>query len=105
MDLLEYAKANRDEGVFNDVTLQFGNLSIGANRMVLACCSTYFETMFKFKMKERYEPHIPIASVDSKIADTLVDYMYNGQITIDNGTVQGRIKRSRGPGQIRVRGP
>ena len=87
VDLLGYAKANRDEGVFNDVTLQVGNVSIGANRMVLACCSTYFETMFKSKMKERYESTIPITGVDGNIADTLVNYMYNGQITIDNGSV------------------
>ena len=87
VDLLEYAKTNRDEGVFNDVTLQFGNLSIEANRMVLACCSNYFETMFKYKMKERYESNIPITGVDGNIARTLVDYMYNAQIKIDNDSV------------------
>ena len=87
VNLLEYAKANRDEGVFNDVTLQFGNFSIGANRMVLACSSTYFETMFKSKMKERYESNILITGVDGKIADTLIDYIYNGQITIDHDSV------------------
>ena len=87
VDLLEYAKANRDEGIFNDVTLQVGNVSIGANRMVLACCSTYFETMFNSKMKERYEPIIPIADVDGNTAKTLIDYMYNGQITIDYDSV------------------
>ena len=87
VDLLGYAKANRNEGIFNDVTLQLGNVSIGANRMVLACCSTYFETMFKSKMKERYESTILITGVDGNIADTLVNYMYNGQITIDNDSV------------------
>ena len=55
--------------------------------MVFACCSTYFETMFKSKIKERCEQTIPITGVNGNIADTLIHYMYNGQITIDNGSV------------------
>ena len=86
-DLLQYARANRDEGTFNDVILQVDNLSIGANRMVLACYSTFFEKMFKSKMKEQYERNIPVTGVDSKTVNTLVDFMYNGQVTIDNNSV------------------
>ena len=87
VDLMDYAKAHRDEGIFNDITLQVDNLSIGANRLVLACCSTYFETMFKSKFKERYEPNISIVGVDGKTATTLVDYIYTGKITIANDSV------------------
>ena len=87
LDLLKYATTNRSEGIFNDVTIQVNNLSIGANRMVLACCSTYFETMFKSKLKERYESNIQIEGIDGKTANTLIDYMYNGQITINNNSV------------------
>ena len=86
-ELLEYAKANRDEGIFNDVTLQVDNLSIGANRMVLACYSTFFEKMFKTEMRERYQPNIPVTGVDGETANALVGFMYNGQITIDSNSV------------------
>ena len=86
-DLLQYAKANRNDGTFNDVTIQTGHLSIGANRMVLSCCSTFFEKMFKSQMKERYESSITIHEVDSSAVKYVIDYMYEGSITIDNTTV------------------
>ena len=86
-DLLQYAKANRDDGTFNDVTIQTENLSIGANRMVLSCCSTFFEKMFKSQMKERYESSIKIHEVDSTAVKHVINYMYEGSITIDNTTV------------------
>ena len=86
-DLLQYAEANRDDGTFNDVTIQTGHLSIGANRMVLSCYSTFFEKMFKSPMKERYESSITIHEIDSTALKHVIDYMYKGSITIDNTTV------------------
>ena len=86
-DLLQYAKANRDDGTFNDVTIQIGHLSIGANRMVLSCCSTFFEKMFKSQMKEQYKSSITIQEIDSTAVKHVIDYMYEGSITIDNTTV------------------
>ena len=82
-DLLQYAKANRDDGIFNDVTIQTEHLSIGANRMVLSCGSTFFEKMFKSQMKERYESSITIHEIDSTAVKHVIDYMYEGSITID----------------------
>ena len=82
-DLLQYAKANRDDGTFNDVTIQTEHLSIGANCMVLSCCSIFFEKMFKSQMKERYEPSITIHEIDSIAVKHVIDYMYEGSITID----------------------
>ena len=86
-DLLQYAKANRADGTFNDVSIQTGHLSIGANRMVLSSCSTFFEKMFKSQMKERYEWSITIHEIDSTAMKLVIDYMYEGSITIDNTTV------------------
>ena len=86
-DLLRYAKANRDDGTFNDVTIQTGHLSIGANRMVLSCCSIFFEKMFKSQMKERYESSITIHEIDSTALKHVIDYMYEGSITVNNTTV------------------
>ena len=86
-DLLQYAKTNRDDGTFNDVTIQTGHLSIGANRMVLSCYSTFFEKMFKSQMKERYESSITIHEIDSTALKHVIDYMYEGSITVNNTTV------------------
>ena len=86
-DLLQYAKANPDDGTFNDVTIQTEHLSIGANRMVLSCCSTFFEKMFKSRMKERYESSIIIHEIDSTAVKLVIDYMYEGSITVNNTTV------------------
>ena len=88
-NLLQYAKANRADGIFNDVTIQTEYLSIGANRMVLSSCSTYFEKMFKSQMRERYESSITIHEIDSTALKHVIDYMYEGSITIDNTTVMG----------------
>ena len=86
-ELLEYMKANRAEGISNDITLHVDDLSIGANRMVLSCYSTFFEKMFKSKMREQYEPDILLTGVDGKSAVMLIDYMYGGEITIDSDSV------------------
>ena len=86
-DLLQYAKANRDDGTFNDVTIQTGHLSIRANRMVLSCCSIFFEKMFKSQMKERYESSITIHEINSTAVKYVIDYMYEESITVNNTTV------------------
>ena len=86
-DLLKYANANRDNAIFNDVIIKTGRSSIGANRMVLSCFSKFFETMFKSEMKEQYEPSITIKQIDVIAVKHLIDYMYEGSITIDNMNV------------------
>ena len=86
-DLLEYATANRDNGIFNDVIIIAGHASISANRMVLSCFSKFFEKMFKSDMKERYQPTITIKQVDATAVQYLVDYMYEGIITVDSSNV------------------
>ena len=88
-ELLEYVKANRHEEVFNDVTIEVDTSTIGANRLILSCFSSFFEKMFKSKMKERYEQNVKVVGVEGKIVGLLVDYFYTGQITIDSDTVMG----------------
>jgi len=43
------------DGGFNDVTVEERGESIPANRMVLACYSKFFESMFLSPIKERYQ--------------------------------------------------
>ena len=86
-DLLEYATANREDGIFNDVTIQVGHLRISANRLVLSCYSTFFEKMFKSNMKERCQTSIEIKQLEAKAVQCLINYMYKGNITIDRSNV------------------
>ena len=86
-NLLEYAKENRDDGIFNDVTVHAGHITIGANRVVLSCYSTFFEKMFKSQMKERYEPSITIKEIDATAVKLLIDFIYEGSITVDSTNV------------------
>ena len=86
-DLLKYANDTRSEGHFNDVTITIENECIPANKMVLSCHSVFFEKMFKCEMKEKYENKVEIESVDGKAVKSLIDYMYNGNIDIDDRNV------------------
>ena len=86
--VLEYANENRIEGCFNDVTVTVGEISIPANRMILACSSKVFEKMFKTKMKERYASVVNItADVEPSSVKTLIDFIYTSEITINNENV------------------
>jgi len=85
--LLEYANKNRNAGYFNDVTITVENKLFPANRMVLSCCSRYFESMFKIEMKEHYENTIPIHNVEEKTMELLIEFMYTGSIKISDETV------------------
>jgi len=46
-NLLQFARKNRDEGYFNDVSIKVETECIPANRMILACNSPYFEKCSK----------------------------------------------------------
>ena len=47
--LLQYAYKNRNQGHFNDITIQSNDISISANRMVLSCYCSFFEQIFTTK--------------------------------------------------------
>ena len=75
-------------GVFVDVTIAVGNVTIPANKLVLSCCSKVFEKMFKTEMKERCESTIDMTgSMDELSARALIDFMYTGIVTISNDNV------------------
>ena len=86
-NLLEYANKNRDQGFFSDVTIVAGNQTISANRLVLSCCSTYFEGMLKFQKNFTTENIIEIQNVNGKAFKDLIDFIYSGSITISEQNV------------------
>ena len=89
--LLQYANVKRIAGLFNDVTVQAEGESIPANRLVLACYSKFFESMFLSSMKEQYQSEVEIHQFDGKIVKSLIDFMYSGKIDIDSDNVMNLI--------------
>ena len=85
--LQQYANVKRIAGLFNDVTVQAEGESIPANRLVLACYSKFFESMFLSRMKEQYQSEVEIHQFDGKIVKSLIDFMYSGKIDIDSDNV------------------
>ena len=81
--LLQYANMNRMAGYFNDVTIDIMNQKFPANRMVLACYSQYFDSMFKIEMQERYAAVVNLPGVQADVFATLLEFMYTGAITIN----------------------
>ena len=86
-DLLQFANEKRKAGLFNDVSIQVGNERFQYSRMVLSCYSTYFETMFKTEMLEKYQDTVELQGMEEKCIKMLIDYMYGEEVAIDDENV------------------
>ena len=93
-NVLQYANEKRNKGTFNDVSIEAGTETIAANRMILSCCSRFFEGMFGLEMKEKYQDPVQINGFDGKAVKTLIDFMYSGEITIKNENVMDLLAAS-----------
>ena len=85
--LFKYANTKRNHGDFNDVTIQAGTESIPANRMVLACYSKFFESMFLLQFKERYQNIVEIKDMDGQAIKYVIEYIYSGKINVNASNV------------------
>ena len=83
-NLLDYANENRKSGLFNDINIQVGNERFPCNKMVLSCYSTYFQTMFRTEMQERYQDTIELQEIDGKYIKMMINYMYGETIVIND---------------------
>ena len=93
-NVLQYANGKRKNGTFNDVTIEVDTDMIAANRLILSCCSRFFEGMFDLEMKEKYRDPVQINGFDGKAVKTLIDFMYSGEITIKNENVMDLLAAS-----------
>ena len=85
--LLEYANTKRNAGDFNDVTIQVEAENISANRMVLACYSKFFQSMFLSQLRERYQNTVEIKEFDGPAIKAIIDFIYSEKIDIDANNV------------------
>ena len=87
LNLIQYAKENREEGFFNDVCINVESQCISANRIILACSSPYFEKHLKTMPKEQYEQSLKIEGPESEAVIAIIDYFYSESIEITNKNV------------------
>ena len=86
--LLQYANNNRNQGRFNDVTLQSNDTSIPANRMVLSCYCSFFDQIFASQRNNQMNGSVvDIPNVDGNLLELFIRYIYTGQICIDSDNV------------------
>ena len=93
-NVLQYANQKRNNGSFNDVTIEAGDRTIAANRMILSCCSRFFEAMFDLEMKEKYQNPVQIHGVDGAAVKSVVDFMYSREVKITSENVMELIAAS-----------
>ena len=93
-NVLQYANDKRNNGSFNDVTIEAGAQTIAANRMILSCCSLFFEAMFDLEMKEKYQNPVQIHGVDGTAVKSVIDFMYSGEVKITSENVTELIAAS-----------
>ena len=93
-NVLQYANQKREKGSFNDVTIETGDQTIAANRMILSCCSRFFEAMFDLEMKEKYQNTVQIHGVDGAAVKSVIDFMYSGEVKITSENVMELIAAS-----------
>ena len=86
--LLQYANNCRNQGRFNDVTIQSNNTSIPANRMVLSCYCSFFDDLFATETNNQVNNSIvDIRDVHENLLELLIQYIYTGQICINSENV------------------
>ena len=85
--LLQFANTKRISGEFNDVTIRVGPECISANRMVLACFSKFFKSMFRSPFKEKYQNTVEIKELDGEAVKAVKEFIYSGKIVVHSNNV------------------
>ena len=92
--LLKMSKL-RENQHFIDITLICGpsveeiEIEIPAHKLILTCCSVYFETMFcgHFKENDTEQSKIFIGGISSKALKDMIQYFYTGILKINQENV------------------
>ena len=74
-------KSFQKDGDFHDVTLVTEDMKqLKAHKVILSACSEFFKTILKFNSHPH--PLIYLNGVDSTNMQFILDYMYNGEVSI-----------------------
>ena len=75
-------------------SLQCGKKTVSCHRVVLACISRYFRTMFTSDMKECKNEKITINDIDDHALVSLINFAYTAKIKITVDNVQSLLYAS-----------
>ena len=70
-----------------DVTMLVGDVTLHAHRAVLSACSSYFDSMFSERWSKSDTYDLSHIFSSSQTLQSIIDYMYTGQITITKDTL------------------
>lgn len=79
---------------FVDVTLSVDGLEFPCHKNVLAISSPFFMAMFSNDMAESHQEKITLKELDSLTMELVLDYIYTGQVTLSEDTVQHLLSAS-----------
>lgn len=88
--ILATLRSQRQEGKYCDVTLLVGGERHVAHRSILSASSHYFEKLLKNQRIPK--EGITIDWPDSKSFQLLIDYLYSGQMLLDEGNVDDVVR-------------
>ena len=74
--------------LFNDIILCVDGFEFPCHKNVLAASSPYFMAMFSSNLTERHQQRIFLKEMDSKIMTLVLDYIYTGEVSLSEETVQ-----------------
>ncbi|XP_039255929.2 kelch-like protein 15 [Styela clava] len=96
---MEYINTLRRRGECCDITLQASGIPYQAHKVVLAAGSEYFKIMFTADMKESSMSCINLDDAAKQLDDSqlhkVLDYIYTGEISIDNDSILPILLHSR----------
>ncbi|RWS15867.1 actin-binding protein IPP-like protein [Dinothrombium tinctorium] len=80
--------AYRRKGRFCDVEIKVGLEVFKGHKVILSASSPYFEAMLTYGLKEEQTSFIEIHDIQPKIFETILEFLYKGEINIREDNVQ-----------------
>ena len=77
-----------------DCTITAGRRSIPVHRFVLSSCSPYFRSIFS-SVPPHQHPVIVVPVIEENDLDTLVQFMYSGQVSVSQDRLPSLMKAAR----------
>ncbi|XP_019381126.1 PREDICTED: kelch-like protein 35 [Gavialis gangeticus] len=92
--ILQTLNSFRRSGIFTDVVLAIDGQEFPCHRATLSANSTYFRAMFGGRLKEGHQDVVTIQKISASSMSLLLDYMYGGNIILQEDNVEGILELS-----------
>uniref|UniRef100_UPI00398F2C72 kelch repeat and BTB domain-containing protein 12 n=1 Tax=Pristiophorus japonicus TaxID=55135 RepID=UPI00398F2C72 len=89
LNLLHQINKMKDSDELTDVVLMAQGSKFPCHRLLLAAFSPYFKAMFTCGLAECGQREVALHDVQSESVATILNYMYNSDLCLNNSNVQG----------------